>query len=405
MTATSDGLPKGRAAASPSAPNATIATNGKIRCAKRAEPSGQGTPARRSGWSVSWARPSTASSATTNRQSAATTTSGVIPAQTARSESPAATASTTMRAIRIPGQRSAPSRSRRATVAARLLARTGRRRAPVAVRPGAPAPWPSGARRIRTQGRRRERSSESWRRSRVAVRTSRNVTARRRLPTSEARRSAASIPTPSSDASPIATAAAATATPINASGRTASGQSASSPRKVAGEVRSPRAMSAADQARTRTAAKFASRRESRCPLATSPTPVASTPATTPARAAAATHAGRPPGKRLAASTPPIAPATRPIPAPLRTSWSAGPRSAAARTIGACSTWRTSAASSASGPPRPAERSATATAAATSAPRIAGPSRVTRASSAPWIRGPAASPERASTAIASTIATR
>ena len=85
----------------------------------------------------------------------------------------------------------------------------------------------------------------------------------------------------------------------------------------------------------------------------SPNPPAT--ATTPTAAPVAIHAAGAPGRRLNASSPAMAPAVPPASTRKRNWRMAGPRRASARSTGDSRTWRTSAASTTSGPPRPPER--------------------------------------------------
>ena len=90
-------------------------------------------------------------------------------------------------------------------------------------------------------------------------------------------------------------------------------------------------------------------------------------------ASESTHSSPFSGNRRPANCPAAAPAPAAANAAKRSWRQAGPRRAAPRSIGAMSTWRTSGASTASGPPRLPERSPTKQARAAATPSQAGPS--------------------------------
>ncbi len=167
----------------------------------------------RPGWSISWPSGSAASRAATHSARPASSTSGVVPAQTPRRARPATRASTSTRTIRLAGQRATLRRPRW---------NTG---------------WVAWARIGGIHGRDRGRSWASWRRRTSTVRRSWRVTAKRSWPTSAVRRSAASSEVPDTRRMPTATSTSATSGPSRPSGSVSSGQMASRPMIEAGAVR------------------------------------------------------------------------------------------------------------------------------------------------------------------------
>jgi hypothetical protein len=141
------------------------------------------------------------------------TSSGVVPAQTPRSASPAALASSTSRPTRAAGHRSTPRQPR---------VHTGKR----------PVPRTSN----RTHGRSRGSSIASCRRSTITVRRSCNVAANRSCPTSVDRRSAASTDRFPARASPTTTTASDTPIATSPHVLNASGHRPMRPHAVSGEA-------------------------------------------------------------------------------------------------------------------------------------------------------------------------
>ena len=265
--------------------------------------------------------------------------SGVVPAHAPRRASPAITPSSTRRATRAAGQRSRPCTPR---------VSTGTR--------------PPARDRSRIHGRSRGSSMASCRRSTTTVRRSCIVAAKRSWPTRCDRRSAASSEVCPSRAMPTTTSTIARAIGSQAE----------------------RWTTRAARARARRRARPVPTRCVPSPLATL-SPTSTTPSTVaihgrsrtplatkrgaggrarrawhrPARRCAI-HAAVVPSMRWCASWPAMAPVTVPTNSRNRRRRIAGARSAAVRSTGASSTWRTSARSSASGPPKLPDRSPTAT---------------------------------------------
>ena len=297
---------------------------------------------RRLGWSTSWASASTVSSAGDEQRQAGEQRRAAWcpPTRRAARARPSAPRSTS-RASRAAGQRSRPAQAAREHGQRGRSPRTG----------------------SRTHGRSRGSSIASCRRRTMTVRRSCSVAAKRSWPTRCDRRSAASR-----DVRPSR------ATPDHhehrrrRSGTRPERRPLEGPQRQLAEGRGRAARDDVQRRRRRPAPTSTTpstvaiqRAQPDARLATSAVPAPSATSVAPGERAGArpTPASRP---RCGGDAiwPAIAPATIPTKARNRSCRMAGPRSAVVRSTGASSTWRTSARSSASGPPWLPDRRPTAT---------------------------------------------
>ena len=238
-----------------------------------------------------------------------------------------------------------------------------------------------GKRGSGNQGRVRCCSCTSWRRSTITVRRSRTVAANRSWPTRAVRRSADSSEIRFSSESPRTTSPITAGMARRANHSFRSGQMARSPIAAKGDGTGP-ARSATAQARRRSrsrwppigapAARRPGSRHRRRGARRARRPARCWPPTAPGcPAAGAPPAGRRWRRRRRPRRRRSGPAS-----------DAGDSRARRRSTGARRTWRTSAFSSASGPPRLPDRSPTTAASAATTPMAAGARRRTSASADP-----------------------
>ena len=210
----------------------------------------------------------------------------------------------------------------------------------------------------------------------MTVRTSCSVAANRSWPTNVERRSADSIDTRPTHARPATSTASDTATAATPGQTGPTGHIPIRPHGTVGDVGTTPTTSAAAVATSTMPSPVPSHEGSRHDAASRATPKPMHVVVTVKAAALATHAPVEPESRCAARKPPARPPTAATNTRNRSWRSAGPSRARRRSTGASSTWRTSACSRTSGPPRHPDRSATATTAAVASPSQAAPSVAT-----------------------------
>ncbi|MCZ7628766.1 MAG: hypothetical protein M5U19_06765 [Microthrixaceae bacterium] len=150
------------------------------------------------------------------------------------------------------------------------------------------------------------------------------------------------------------------------------GQNSRSPASVVGAVGERSATSATDQATSNQPAAIMIHRGATRDAVSSAAPSAHAVATTPKDAPAATNSVVPPGRRCDISEPVRAMTAAPVKMPYPSTPEVGRRRVAPRSAGDSRRWCTSAASSASGPPREPDRIAASSKAANARPAQAGP---------------------------------
>ena len=196
-------------------------------------------------------------------------------------------------------------------------------------------------------------------------------------------RSAAATPAPNGDGRPRARGSRCPSTPSTASPATITMatmprgvncrlQNATPASQVSGEVCTPVATSATDQASTAAASRLTTHQPSRRPQAIMAHELASTAPSEKVMAVRTTGSTGLPDSCRDATRPTMAPTTRPAKERKRSCLMAGPRTTSSRGTGANISCCTTGASKVSGPPRPPERRPNATATAMSRPSTAGP---------------------------------
>ena len=219
----------------------------------------------------------------------------------------------------------------------------------------------------------------------MTVRTSCSVAANRSWPTNVERRSADSIDTRPTHARPATSTASDTATAATPGQTGPTGHIPIRPHGTVGDVGTTPTTSAAAVATSTMPSPVPSHEGSRHDAASRATPKPMHVVVTVKAAALATHAPVEPESRCAARKPTCeASDGRDEHEEPELAQHAGPSRARRRSTGASSTWRTSACSRTSGPPRHPDRSATATTAAVASPSQAAPSVATVAIWSPVI---------------------